>query len=388
MKDAMLNCQKHLFDLSDEVIYLNGAYMSPMLKSVEEAGVSELRKKLRPYEISIDDFFRPVEALKKSFASLIQVPEYQRIAIIPSVSYGMANAARNVPIAPGQEIVLLEEQFPSNYYIWKRIAEERNAVLRIIRAPGNVRRGDAWTESILEAIGPSTAVVAMAHVHWADGSVFDLKAIGAKARAVGASFVIDGTQSVGALPFNVQEFQPDALICAGYKWLLGPYGIGMAYYGEKFDHGTPIEENWINRAESENFKNLVKYQEHYQPLAGRYSMGEQSNFTHIAMMRRAIEQILEWGVPEIQAYCRAIPGNSLAEIQELGAVLDQSTTLAAHLFGVRLGPGLDAEALHKALAARKVLVSFRGDAIRVAPYLYNTQEDFQALADCFRSAKR
>ena len=82
---------------------------------------------------------------------------------------------------------------------------------------------------------------------------------------VGAQLVIDGTQSVGALPINVQELQPDALICAGYKWLMGPYSIALAYYGPYFDQGEPLEEGWINRYGSEDFTNLVQYQDRYQP---------------------------------------------------------------------------------------------------------------------------
>lgn len=384
----MLDCQKHLFDLSDEVIYLNGAYMSPMLKSVEEIGVKELRKKLRPFEVTIEDFFEPVNALKSSFARLINVREPERIAIIPSVSYGMANAARNVAISKGQEILLMEEQFPSNYYIWKRVAEERGAKLRIVNAPAETFRGEAWTTTILDSINSSTAVVAMEHVHWADGSVFDLEAIGQKARTLGAAFVIDGTQSVGALPFDVQAIRPDALICAGYKWLLGPYSIGLSYYNHRFDSGVPIEENWINRADSHKFENLVKYQDSYRPYAARYSMGEQSNFTHVAMLNRALEQILEWSVPAIQDYCRVIAADAMEEMEQAGAILDKSASRAAHLFGVRLGEGLDGTALQKALAARKVKVSFRGNAIRVAPYLYNTKEDFGALAACFTAAMK
>jgi selenocysteine lyase/cysteine desulfurase len=384
----LLNCQKHLFDLSDEVIYLNGAYMSPLLKSVEEVGVRELRKKLRPYEVRIDDFFQPVNSLRQSFAKLINAPEAGRVAVIPSVSYGIANAARNISLSAGQEILLLEEQFPSNYYIWKRKADEANALLRIIKAPSDSSRGDVWSELILDAINPATAVVAMAHVHWADGSVFDLEAIGSKARSIGAAFVIDGTQSVGALPFDVASIQPDALICAGYKWLLGPYGIGLAFYNERFDSGIPIEENWINRADSSKFENLVKYQDEYQPFAARYNMGEQSNFTHVAMLNCALTQILDWGVAEIQDYCKKIAADILPEMEDAGALLDKSMTRASHLFGVRLGPGLDGNTFQRALAERNISVSVRGNAIRVAPYVYNTEDDFRALAECFRISMR
>lgn len=382
----MLDCQKHLFDLDDEVVYLNGAYMSPQLKSVEAAGMQGLLMKNRPYRIGIDDFFQPVEELKKAFAKLIHAPDYQRIAIIPSVSYGIANAARNLPVAKGQKILLMQEQFPSNYYIWEHMALERGAKLEIISAPETPDRGDSWTERILQSIDNDTAVVAMAHVHWADGSVFDLKRVGEKARQVGAALVIDGTQSVGALPFDVQEFQPDALVCAGYKWLLGPYSIGVAYYGPSLDGGRPIEENWINRLDSHIFQNLVQYQPEYKPLAARYSVGEQSNFIHVPMLLASIRQILDWGVHNIQEYCRHISMSAIGEMVSLGAQVDTSPGRASHLFGVRLGAAFDAERLRAALQKHHVFVSFRGDAIRVAPHVYNARADFDVLVKCFTEA--
>jgi selenocysteine lyase/cysteine desulfurase len=118
----------------------------------------------------------------------------------------------------------------------------------------------------------------MGHIHWADGTLFDLVAIRKKAHSLGAKLIIDGTQSVGALPFSVQEIQPDALICAGYKWLMGPYSIGMAYYADSFNDGQPLEYNWINRLNSEDYSQLVNYQDSYKPKADKYSVGESSNF--------------------------------------------------------------------------------------------------------------
>lgn len=383
----VLACQKHLFDLPDDVVYLNGAYMSPSLRAVSEAGIAAIQKKARPFNITIEDFFEPLEELKAAFAQLVNVPEAQRIAIIPSVSYGMANAARNIHIQPGQTILLMEEQFPSNYYIWERVAAEKGAQLKIISSPEHAhQRAVEWTARVCEAITPQTAVVAMAHVHWADGTVFGLQEIGTRARACGAALIIDGTQSVGALPFDVQAIQPDALICAGYKWLLGPYSIGLAYYGPMFDDGVPVEENWINRQESHIFQKLAQYQLEYRPLAARYSVGEQSNFILSAMMLAALRQILAWEVDTIQAYCQRISSAAVEGLQALGVTLDQSPARAAHLFGGRLGPHFHLERLREELLARRVHVSFRGDAIRIAPHVYNTEDDFEVLIDCLRQA--
>ncbi len=380
----MLSSQKHLFSLPDDISYLNGAYMSPQLKSVEEAGIEALRRKGRPYEIEVKDFFEPVQQLREAFSRLLNIEEPGRVAVVPSASYGLAIVARNLPLQAGDNIVIVEEQFPSNYYTWQRLAEERGAEIRTVKAPAAAPRSQYWSEHILDAIDARTAMVTLGNVHWADGTLFSLKAIRKRATEVGAWLVIDGTQSIGALPFDLQEVQPDALVCAGYKWLMGPYSIGLAYFGPVFDGGIPIEENWINRLDSEDFKNLVNYQPAYQPLAGRYSMGEQSNFILAPMLLRAIEQLLEWGVPDIQAYCRELMREPLQQLVDMGCRVEPEAQRAHHLVGVRLPEGVDVERLKAVFQKNGVYVSLRGSAVRVSCHLYNEAQDVERLVECFR----
>lgn len=383
----MLQNQRHLFQLSEDAIYLNCAYMSPQLKCVEAAGAHALAQKNKPDRIKTSDFFEPLARLKASFAELIHVADPERIAIMPSVSYGIATVARNLPLQAGQRIVVAADQFPSNYYAWERLARERGAELCVVAAPTTGDRTAGWNQALLEAIQPGTALVALGHVHWADGTLFDLKAIRTQATAVGAWLVIDGTQSVGALPFDVQDIQPDALVCAGYKWLMGPYAITLAYFGPALDGGVPLEENWINRLHSDDFRGLVNYQPAYRPAANRYCMGEQSNFLLVPMMEAALSQLLAWGVDQIQAYCKHIGEPTLAALADLGANMAPVHARAHHLVGVRLGEGFDEAKLQQKLNEERILVSVRGNAIRVAPHVYNSSADFERLAYCIRQAK-
>ena len=381
----MIKCQKDKFSLPDGVTYLNAAYMSPQLKSVEEAGIAALKKKNHPYKITADDFFVIKKLLKQKFAELITLGSPEQLAIIPSVSYGIANAARNISLKPGEEILMVSEQFPSHVYSWKRLAESYGGMLRIIDPPDSFeQRGEKWNESVLEQITDKTAVVALPHVHWADGTLFDLQAIRRKSREHGALLIIDGTQSVGALPFSVQDLQPDALICAGYKWLLGPYSLGLAYYAESFNNGIPIEENWINRLNSENFKGLTAYQDAFQPGAERYSVGESSNFNHIPMLLEAMNQLLEWQPEIIQHYCHDISAKAVQQIREAGYFIEEDAYRASHLFGIYLRPGHELQGIKKRMESKKIYVSYRGEAIRVSPHLYNTSSDFELLASCFQ----
>lgn len=376
----MLTSKRAKFTLPPQLTYLNCAYMSPLLKNVEKVGVSAVRKKRNPVNISQPDFFTETELLRSEYAKLINAPDPKRIVIIPSVSYGMANVVRNLDIKKGQHIIMATEQFPSNVYPWQRLCEDAGAQIISMAPPDNYsNRGKRWNEKILESINANTKAVAIGQVHWADGTRFDLEAIRKRTREVGALLIIDGTQSVGALPFDVQHIQPDALICAGYKWLLGPYSIGLAYYGSYFDNGKPVEENWINRLNSEDFAGLVNYQSQYQPGALRYEVGEHSNFILLPMLLKAIQQLNNWGPERIQEYCRHIGQPTLEKLAEKGFIIEDEAWRSAHLFGIRLPGNVNMDDVKKSLLKHNVYVSFRGNAIRIAPNVYNTEKDFEKL---------
>lgn len=383
----MLKCKRSSFSLPRNVAYLNCAYMSPLLKDAEKVGVKALRRKRNPLEITPRDFFTDSELLRYEFAKLVNAPDAKRIAIIPSVSYGIATVAKNLNLSKGQHIIVAAEQFPSNYYSWKTIADESNAEIRII-APENtlVNRGKKWNEKILSAINAQTRAVAIAHTHWADGTKFQLAEIRRRTREVGALLIVDGTQSVGALPFDVQQIQPDALICAGYKWMLGPYSLGLAYFGEYFNDGKPLEENWINRADSENFSGLVNYQNAYQPGALRYEVGEHSNFILVPMLLKSISQLNRWGVQNVQAYCESITEENIQTLLNAGCWIEEKEFRGSHLIGIRLPDSNKIEPVKQSLLKNNIHVSYRGDAIRLAPNVYNTEAQVRKVAKVVLSA--
>ncbi len=384
-ESPLLQCQKEQFFISDDITYLNGAYMSPSHKSVDAAGIQGVQRKRTPYELSVGDFFKPLEEVRVAFSELINNPEPNRVATIPSVSYGMAIVANNVQIGKGENIVLIGEQFPSNVYVWRELAAKNGADILTVSAPNTKEnRGKIWNERLLETINSKTKLVAMSHVHWADGTWFDLEAVREKTRKVGALLVIDGTQSVGALPFDVQAIQPDALICAGYKWLMGPYSLGVAYFGEAFDNGKPIEESWFNRYKSEDFAGLVNYEDRYQVGAWRYQIGESSNFILIPMLLAALKVLNDWRPENIQTYCKEITKRPIATLREMGCWVENTDFRASHLFGVRLPEGVSIEALKQRFVEEKIYVSLRGDAVRVSPSVYNEEKDLWHLVEVLK----
>jgi len=379
-----MKCQREKFNLQRKYAYLNCAYMSPLLKKVEKAGVKGIKKKRKPFHISSQDFFSETDTIRLLFSQLINNPEPNRVCLIPSVSYGLANVTRNIPFKNGK-ILLVEEQFPSNVYPWLRL-KENGFQIELVKATDSLRRGQSWNEEILQAIDSKTRIVSIGHVHWSDGTLFDLAAIRKKLDEVGGLLIIDGTQSVGALPFDIQEIRPDALICAAYKWLMGPYSIGLAYYGKHFDHGVPIEENWINRKNSEDFSGLVAYEPEYQEGSMRYEVGEHSNFILVPMLHEALKQILKWKPESIQAYCKNLIKNPLQEIEALGFKIENETYRASHLFGIRMSESMDGGKIRNCLQANKVNVSFRGSAIRISPHVYNDEMDMRKLVKALKEA--
>jgi len=380
-----LSRQTHGFHIPAGVHYLNCAFMSPLLREVEEAGIEGMRRKRTPFETAPRDFFEDSDRLRGAFASLIGAPDPERVAIVPSVSYGITTVARNLNPPRGSNVVILAEQFPSNVYPWRRLADERELVLRTVEAPVTAgSRGAAWNEALLEAINSSTSVVAVPLYHWMDGTRFDLEEVGKRARELGAALVIDGTQSVGAAPFDLSAVQPDALVCAGYKWLLGPYSLGLAWYGSRFDGGVPLEETWTSRPDSDDFRRIGDYRNDYRPGAARYDVGERSNFILVPMQLAAIRRILAWSPEAIQEYCRSITRDALTEAVSLGVTVEDEMWRGNHLFGLRLPAGVDPARLGPELEARSISVSLRGSAIRVAPHVYNGEEDLNTLVEAIR----
>lgn len=378
----MLTNQKELFSLPEGINYINCAYMAPLLKAVEDVGIVGIQKKRNPIAVTPEDFFTESDDLRKIFSELINNPNPSRIAIIPSVSYGMANVTRNIKFTKGDEILVAGNQFPSNYYPWKQLAEEAGVKLNTVYPPEELKeRGRIWNEKILDSINEHTRVVAIGHVHWADGTKFELKAIKEKLTEHGGLLIIDGTQSVGALPFDVQDIKPDALICAGYKWLMGPYALGLAYYGDYFDKGVPVEHNWINRKDSQDFANLVNYRMDFQPGALRYEVGEHSNFILVPMLKAALEQITKWQIPQIQAYCKELITDVVDELRDNEFYIEEEKYRGNHLFGIYLPSGMQVSEVKEQLEKQKIYVSVRGASVRISPHLYNSKEDLVKLKE-------
>ena len=376
-----MKCQKSKFKLTGKKVYLNCAYMSPMLKKVEKAGIKGIHFQRKPDKIMPEHFFKNIEEIKGSFAQLINCKNPDRIAYVPAASYGLANVTNNIKLERGESVVVVGDQFPSNVYPWMNLTKKYDGELKFIKKQNSSeRQGKQWNDDILSAIDKKTKVVSMGIVHWADGTIYDMKKIREKTRQNNALLIIDGTQSIGSMPFDVDDVQPDALVCAGYKWLMGPYGSGLSYFGEFFDDGKPIEESWINRKGSEDFSNLINYQKEYARFAKRYSVGQQSNFINVDMLNEGIKQINKWGVDNIYNYIKKISSKYFEMLDRSKVWYEEEDYRAGHLFGLK--PKKNLKKILKKIREKNIYISLRGDVIRVSPSVYNTEKDILKLFEC------
>ncbi|MEQ1745909.1 MAG: aminotransferase class V-fold PLP-dependent enzyme [Saprospiraceae bacterium] len=380
-----LSCQKHLFALDPTVHYLNcGAYAPALNRSVEK-GMEGLRLKAEtPFRISAAHHFDTGDRIRAQFSELIGAGDPLRIALIPAASHGMAVVAANLHRLPGlhlkKNIVLIGEDFPNNVYAFERVCAAHGlSVVTVEKTDTTDGRGAEWNRRLLEAVTPETALVVAPQVHWIYGTLFDLVALGERCREAGALLAVDATQSVGAMAFDVQAIQPDAVVCAAYKWLLGPYGTGAAYFGPFFDEGVPVEEGWMNRAESDQFSKLTGYQRAYRPKAQRYNAGEYSQFGQLPMLEAALEQLLAWSPVAVQDYCRQLSEPWIPRWEALGIRLEAPAHRASHLFGLQLPATADRDALVRLLAKRRIYASPRGTVLRVSPNVFNDTADLAAL---------
>ena len=379
----MIENQRHLFDIPEQVTYLQCASQTPLLRASVAAGKIGVARKAHPWGTLREDARREAQEARTLFAQLIGATA-DDIALVPATSYGIAVAAANLAVEAHQELVVLEQQFPSNYYAWQHLAETRDAALVTAARPSD---GD-WTAAVLALIGSSTAIVAVPPCHWTDGGSLDLVAIGTACRAQGAALVVDATQYIGAAPFDVAAVQPDFMVCSAYKWLLCPYTLAFFYAAPHRQNGNPIEfHDGARQSDPGHTENAPDYAMAFRDNAHRYDMGERNNYITLPMAVAALKQLHEWTPQAIAETLAAVTDRVAAAATERGYAVPPAAHRVAHFIGLRGGepPPRDLDAR---CSEDGVYFNLRGDAIRVSPHLFIDETDidrfFSALDRHYR----
>ena len=373
-----LTCQRQAFDVPDDVLYLNAASKSVLLSSSVAAGRDGAGAKGHPWSITESARYSQAETIRTRFAALIGAGA-DDIAIQPAASYGIATAAKNIAPPRGSRILVLEGQFPSNVYAWMNSAVQSGAELVTVAWPED----DDWTAAVMAHIDERVSVAALPPCHWTDGATLDLTTIGKAVKDVGATFVVDATQWAGAAPLDVQRIGADYLVCAAYKWLLGPYGLSLMYVASARQDGTPLEDHLFNHGGVDSITGGLGYPSGFTAGARRFDAGQYLNLITLPMIEDALGRLNDWQPARIAAYLAPVT-DALADVcVSLGLEVTRKDMRSPHIVGIRRAGGFtDADAA--TCAAAGTYVSARGGALRLSPYLFNTPDDANRLRESLR----
>lgn len=371
----LISSQRYLFDIPEEIAYFNCAYNSPQLNESKKRLISGAESKSHPWERTAVSFFEDAETVR-TLAANIFGGDSNGYAIIPASSYGISTAARAIEpnLRPGNGILLLDEEFPSNVLPWQRTAKETGAKIITVPTPSD----KSWTEAILSRLDGSIKVVAISNCHWTNGAYIDVESIGEACRNLQCAFVIDASQSLGAMPFSVNKVKPDFLVASGYKWLLCPYGFSLLYVSEQWRNARPLEESWLARENAQDFAGLVKYSDTYMLGSRKFDVGQKCVPTLLPGAIAALEQIKAWGIDSIAATIASINNEISEYLTERDFTLPANSQRSPHILGA-LVPDTFKGNLVTGLKEKNIYVSQRGNSIRFAPHVYINNADIQRL---------
>jgi selenocysteine lyase/cysteine desulfurase len=374
----MLPSQRDLFQMPRHICYLNSASYSPLPLRTQEAGRAAVLRKGTPWTLDAAFANQQYERARAAAARLINADPAD-IALIPSISYGVATAAKVLTIARGARVVVLENDHSSPVLEWQARADAQGFNIETIRQPDD---GD-WTSAVLAAIErPGATPVGLASissVHWSDGGMIDVERIGAALRRQGASFLIDATQSAGVLSTDVSRLDPDFVIFPTYKWLLGPYGRAFLYIAKRHQGGTPLEQTSFGRCNVRAENEVYFADLRYVGDARRFDMGERDHFISMEMAAIGMEMMAEWGAGAIAPRLAMLTERIAEGVRAFGVGMPVRRLRAPHILSLdfkNLGfnNGLP-KRLVEGLATEGIYVAVRLGRVRISPHVFNDEAD-------------
>lgn len=369
----MLASQRDQFDVPREICYLNSASYSPLPLRTLEAGRAAVGRKGRPWMLDAD-FIRGQHERTRSAAARLINADPEDVALTPSISYGVATAAKLVTIPRGSRVVVLENDHSSPVLEWHHRAKAQGFVVETVRQPED---GD-WTAAVLAVIErPGATPVGLASissVHWSDGGLIDLDQVSAALRRQGALFLIDATQSAGVLAMDVKRLDPDFVLFPTYKWLVGPYGRAFLYVAKRHQDGIPLEQT-AGARRNVRAENEVYFTDlGYVGDARRFDMGERDHFISLEMAAIGMEMVAEWGAPAIAERLSMLTDGIAERVRGLGISVPERPLRAPHILCLGFKDGMP-KGLIEGLAADGIYVAARLGRLRVSPHVFNDEAD-------------
>jgi selenocysteine lyase/cysteine desulfurase len=381
----MLSSQRALFDIPDDVAYLNAAGWSPLPRATQEAAREAVARKGQPWKLAADFSDAQHTRARKAAAALIGA-DPNDVALVSSVGYGVAIAGKVLKIARGSRVLVLENDHTSPVLEWVSRSGAQGFIVETIEQPAD---GD-WTSAVLEAIEkPGAAPLALASissVHWSDGGILDMQRIRQALRRQGAALLADATHSVGVIATDVTTLDPDFLIFPTYKWVLGPYGRAFVYVAKRHQDGVPLEQTSFGRRDVKAENPVYFADTRYLPNARRYDMGERDHFISMEMAAIGMEMMAQWGTEAVVTRLSALTRRIAEGLNGTNAVhvLDERVR-APHVLSLGFPAGMPADLVPK-LASEQIYVAPRLGRLRISPHVYNDEADVDRLTTAVKAA--
>ena len=369
----MLPSQRDLFEMPRQICYLNSASYSPLPRRTLEAGRAAVGRKGTPWTLPASFAGEQHERARAAAAHLINADPAD-IALIPSISYGVASAAKLVTISRGARVIVLENDHSSPVLEWQTRADAQGFAVETVRQPQD---GD-WTSAVLATIersgAPPVGLASISSVHWSDGGMLDLDKIAAALRRQGALFLIDATQSAGVLTMDVGQLDPDFVIFPTYKWLLGPYGRAFLYVARRHQQGVPLEQTSAGRRDVRAENNVYFSDTRYVGDARRFDMGERDHFISMEMAAIGMEMLAEWGTAAVAQRLAMLTDRIADGVHGLGVNMPVRQMRAPHILCLGFKDGMPAGLVGE-LAAEGIYVAPRLGRMRISPHVFNDEAD-------------
>ena len=359
------------------VTYLNLAGQSPVPKVAIKAIQNAIEGKKFPHQVPDAEFFDGPNRVRRAIAKLIG-GKPEELALTTGASAGTTAVAYGLKWQPGDEVITASGEFPLQYGTWMPMAEREEITVKVVKASGAFHSA----EDFIQALTPRTRLVSVSHVRFDNATMLDARRLSAACHAEGALLLLDVSQSCGAVPMDVTELGADFLVCAGYKWLLGPFGTGFFWCKqEQIARMQPGPFYWMSAEGANNFADLGNAPARPAPEARRWDAAETANFYNLAALEASLELVLRAGPDKVAEHNHLL-------IEQLFSRLPLDRCVAASpLERERRGPYGCFQArssektleLYKKLRQENVITSLRGGKIRVSPYLYNNERDIDRL---------
>ena len=383
----MLASQRALFEMPRHICYLNSASYSPLPLRTQEAGRAAVGRKGTPWTLEPGFANQQHERARAAAARLLHA-DAADMALIPSISYGVATAAKVLTVGRGTRVIVLENDHSSPVLEWQTRADAQGFAVETIRRPDD---GD-WTSAVLAAIerpdAPPISLASISSVHWSDGGLIDIEKVGAALRQRGARFLIDATHGAGVLAMDVRRLDPDFVIFPTYKWLLGPYGRAFLYVAKRHQGGIPLEQTSFGRRDV-RAENAVYFADvSYVSDARRFDMGERDHFISMEMASIGMEMMAEWGASAVVQRLLMLTERIAEGLRGTGVSAPEHRFRAPHILGLGFKNGMPA-GLIEGLASEGIYVAARLGRMRISPHVFNDEADTDrfvaALAKRLRS---